>query len=245
MNKKKYIKMIIYTLFITIAFSATIFFVNADSKSIERIKKSGIVNYVKNTVSGSNHEAIIQEGKIALQSQNYKRASEIFIEGCDKHNHDQSCYNTALFYLKGIHFTQSYHKAFEYYRKSCELDYPIGCFNLGVMYHKGEGIPIDYKKAKKLYTKACDSENADACSNLGQLYEHGKGTSINYHKASDYYEKACQLKSGQACLNKAVLYFNAKGVNKDFNKAALYLKKSCDLGHQGACTSYQMMGNNY
>ena len=64
------------------------------------------------------------------------------------------CNSLGNLYAKGQGVRQSYTKAAELYKKSCE-GYAGGCFNLGVLYAKGQGVRQNFTKAKELFGKTC------------------------------------------------------------------------------------------
>ena len=67
---------------------------------------------------------------------------------------------------------QNYQIAFEWYRKSAEMNNADGMNHLAMMYEKGIGCVQNIDKAIKYYRSAIDLLNMDAKYNLANLYYH-------------------------------------------------------------------------
>jgi TPR repeat protein len=69
-------------------------------------------------------------------------------------------------YEEGVGTPIDYKKAFEFYKKGCDLNDGYGCFSLGYMYQHQEGVPKDLKKAKDFYEKGCKLGYGKSCEYL-------------------------------------------------------------------------------
>lgn len=101
--------------------------------------------------------------------------------------------------LEDYKFTQDFFKAFDLYKKSCDLDYAKACINLGSMLEKGDGTKRDLKQAYSYYEKACKLEDGYGCKMQGLALEHGVGTNKDIAKATELYGKACDMKDQEGC----------------------------------------------
>lgn len=102
-------------------------------------------------------------------------------------------------FFRDINFEKDYFKAFELYKKACELNNSTSCINLGSMLENGDGTKRDLKAAYFYYEKACNLENGYGCKMQGLALEHGVGTSKDIAKATELYSKACDLKDQEGC----------------------------------------------
>ncbi|WP_367109995.1 tetratricopeptide repeat protein [uncultured Psychrobacter sp.] len=82
--------------------------------------------------------------------------------------------NIGTMYYVGRGVTQSYTKAFEWYKKAAEQDVGLAQFNLGDLYEQGQGVPQDYEKAFEWYKKAADQGNQEASNRIGRLVMDNK-----------------------------------------------------------------------
>ena len=99
------------------------------------------------------------------------------------------CGLLGVYYYNGWGVRQSYEKAFQYSKKSCDLGYGGGCFGVGRAYRDGKGVEKDFKKALTFFTKACDLKDGDGCVEVGEFYYKG----ANLSKAKEFYGIACDL----------------------------------------------------
>ena len=150
---------------------------------------------------------------------------------------------------------QSYKKALQLYRKSCDGGDAKGCTDLGYQYHYGKGVSQSYKKALQLYRKACDGGDAKGCTYLGHLYQkacdggsaygcayrgilylQGKGVSQSDKKAYLLSQKGCDGGSAKGCFTLGFLYHSGKGVSQSDEKASRFYRKACDGGNALGCS---------
>lgn len=168
-------------------------------------------------------------------------ANQIMKKWCFEDKKGDACDAIGLYYLEGKNgFKQNYKKAFEYFKRACDLGSAEGCNNFGFFYGTGTGhvVKKNIVIAIKYYEKACDKNYKPACKNLGAInfnkglyfYNHGKEL-----YAIVYFHKAClKYNLPQGCFNAGYIsYKNRISVNKELIKK--YFKKGCDLGYQKSC----------
>ena len=116
-----------------------------------------------------------------------------------KHTIQISCGKLARFYYDGRGVGQDYDKAFQYFKKDCDLGGKKSCAMAGSAYYLGKGTKEDLKLAKRYYEKACEM-SAIGCNKLGAMYEFGDGVPKNLSKAKELYGKACDLDFQMGCV---------------------------------------------
>jgi TPR repeat protein len=139
-----------------------------------------------------------------------------------------------VMYSFGEGVKKDYNRAFEWYEKSANQNYPWGLYNLANMYYDGKGIEKDYKKAFELFKKSAELGNYDAQNRLANMYYDGKGIQQDYKQAIYWYEKSANQQYDWAFHNLANMYYNGKGIEKDYKKAFELFKKSAELGNYDA-----------
>lgn len=109
--------------------------------------------------------------------QDYYNAKKYYEIGCNKGNGDlvqsENCYNLGQMYYNGEGVRQSYYKAYELWKKACDMKNTDACNNLGVLYRKGQGVRQNLSIAKQYYSKACDLGNQIGCNNYRELHSAG------------------------------------------------------------------------
>lgn len=68
-------------------------------------------------------------------------------------------YYLGLCYERGVGIKQNFKEAFNYYKKSAELDYEDAFISLANLYFKGVGTEKNLQEAEKWYKKAASNEN--------------------------------------------------------------------------------------
>ncbi|MGX3044388.1 tetratricopeptide repeat protein [Helicobacter sp. T3_23-1056] len=118
------------------------------------------------------YEACYALSAFFIEERDFFNAKKNFEILCDKSNSSfkgDACALLGTMYVNGEGVRQDYNRAFEYYKKSCELKSPAGCNNLGVAYYFGQGVREDFSLAKQYYGKACDLGSQKACDNYKRL----------------------------------------------------------------------------
>ncbi|WP_447642432.1 MULTISPECIES: hypothetical protein [Chitinophagaceae] len=91
-----------------------------------------------------------------------------------------------------------YAKAFELYRQSASLGYPMGEYSLGYMYYKGLGCTQDYVKAAELFRRGATQGMDNSMYFLGLCLRNGYGVTADKDSATYWLHLADSLGSRQA-----------------------------------------------
>lgn len=126
------------------------------------------------------------ENKIEL-SQSLEGLEKVFNKSNDNdssENKGKEYYAKAKKYFK----KKNYHKAYEWAKKSADLDYKGGYFGLGMAFLKGYGVEDkDKEQAIKWFRKAAEKGHTSAQFRLGLLlmFDNGSEAEKWYTKAAD------------------------------------------------------------
>ena len=138
------------------------------------------IDYHQKALALGNYIAAFFIGKIYYIEESFAESKRYFEIACEKINAKQdkelkgkSCYSLGIYYTEGKGVRQDFHKAFAYYKKSCDLGEAGGCNDLGVFYSKGKGVKQNKTIAKQYYGKACDLGSQIGCDNYRNLNELG------------------------------------------------------------------------
>lgn len=109
--------------------------------------------------------------------QDYYNAKKYYEIACNKGNGDaaqaESCFRLGIMYDNGQGVRQDYHRAYEPYKKACDMKNAPACNNLGVLYDRGQGVRQNLSTAKQYYGKACDLGGQVGCDNYKLLNSQG------------------------------------------------------------------------
>ena len=109
--------------------------------------------------------------------QDYYNAKKYYEIACNKGDGDlvqaEICYNLGVLYYEGKGVRQYYHKAFELYKKACDMKESYACNNLGFLYDYEKGVRQNLSTAKQYYGKACDLGEQMGCDNYRKANEQG------------------------------------------------------------------------
>jgi TPR repeat protein len=173
----------------------------------------------------------------ADKNHNYKKASKLLKEACDKLNGKGCSYLGYLYYV-GLGVDKDSYKAEELSEKACALNDSYGCYLYAIIRFENENVLKKYEKAPKALDKACNDYGfADACFRLGKIFYYWgvvNSKKSDTDKAIKLFEKACNGGSGSGCNEIAHLFF----LNKKFGQWVAFSKKSCDLNNATGC--YQL-----
>ena len=118
---------------------------------------------------------------------------------------------------------QDYNKAYYYYQKGYDLDYPLCIYSLGISYELGLGqvLEINKGKAQELlkiaYPKIIELINNPQIDTIEKIYAK--------------------------FITGAYYYYGLGGIEKDYKKAFEIIKECADNGHIGAI--YDLGANFY
>jgi TPR repeat protein len=127
----------------------------------------------------------------------YLEAYNIWIEACNK-GEGESCNAIGLLYDEGEGVLKNGAKAFDYYKKACDLGDQWGCNNYGYSLIEIDKVK-NAAKGIELITLACDKQIGLACHNLGYYHYKGEIVAKDIKKAVYLYDKACIMGDKEAC----------------------------------------------
>ena len=189
------------------------------------------INHYNKQCESKNYSACWAVGILHREQEKYGEAKKYFEMVCDKANSKSTfqvemidgrliatfsdtafmiqfaCRDLARFYYNGLGVGIDYGKAFQYFKKDCNLGYvesrsgAESCAMAGSAYYLGKGTNENLKLAKSYYEKSCKMESEIGCNKLGAMYEYGNGVPKNLFKAKEYYGKSCNWDYQNACDN--------------------------------------------
>ena len=99
----------------------------------------------------------------------YSNALKYFSKACLSYLDGESCFHVGIIYLIGA--KKSNKKAFNFFKKSCNLNYAEGCDMEGLLYEVGKGTNLNLDKALFLYKKSCEMNCNRGCKDFKRLKE--------------------------------------------------------------------------
>ncbi len=159
------------------------------------------------------------EGDGAVKSETL---SVLFWSEVAKKDVASAIYNLGTCYYNGKGVTRNPERAFELYKKSADMMFPMAIFEVGNAYEKGfDGVvEPDYKKAIEYYKKGIELGNGDCMNNLAVMYMDGKGVRKNKKKGFDLFSEAEDISDNAMC-NLAMCYEKGCGTEQDIEQAIL------------------------
>jgi len=97
-------------------------------------------------------------------------------------------------------------KAFEWYKKAAEMEWPAGIRNMARNYRDGIGTEKNPEKAVELFKKAIDLGDAQSMNHLGVMYWEGNGVFVNMDEAIKYLNMAADKNHVGALTNLGYIY---------------------------------------
>lgn len=171
-----------------------------------------------------------------------------YLQQCSTENNADACYFSGKSFYTGIGKKQNYFKAFEAFKKACDLGSAPGCSNLGTMYIDALGIKADFNKAQQFSKIACNNNDLLGCFNLGKIYQYpnhqyrqNQNIKKDPIKAFQFYQRACNDNFHIACSYLGDMYKRGQGVKKNYSKAVELYLKSCDHGDFNGCRAIYKM----
>ncbi|MGX3045693.1 tetratricopeptide repeat protein [Helicobacter sp. T3_23-1056] len=133
------------------------------------------IPYLEKTIALGNDWAYVELGLAYYELNDYANAKKYYEIGCNKVStmQSESCYSLGVIYHERKGARKNYHKAHEFYKKSCDMNYAKACNNLGLLYGKGKGVKKNLSIAKQYYGKACNLGAYKGCDNYKLLNNQG------------------------------------------------------------------------
>lgn len=119
----------------------------------------------------------------------------------------------------GYGCTQSYEKAYQWWKAAAEKGEIKSFNNVGYCYKEGDGVEQDLEESVKWFHKGSEKGDSFAMRNLAGSYLEGKGVKKNHELAIEWYEKSAELGYIEAMRDLHHLYNDGEIVPKDAEKA--------------------------
>ena len=150
---------------------------------------------------------------------------------CEQGNKDDCNDRGVAYGVKG-----EFGKAFDSYKKACDLNSSRGCSNLGFMHMNGQGVKKDFVLAVKYLKKGVVlGDYRIGYTNLGFIYAIGyEKLKKDKVKALHYFKLACDVNSDLACNSAGRIEDENSHVKKAFD----YFERGCVLGNGESCLRY-------
>lgn len=164
----------------------------------------------------------------------FPKAASLYRSNCDDYKYSRSCHKFAAYSLVGKGCQEDYLRAFDYFKKGCELGEADSCLYSGLMYitkTKKNLIEQNFPAGMELLNQACDKGSHNGCFYLAGLHISGVTNVVqqDMSTAFKYSVKACDLGNMYACGNVGRMYFKGEGVEENKELAEKYKKKAMDL----------------
>jgi len=128
--------------------------------------------YLSYDKSNVEHAGAQLESKIFLETHNYPKLLDVFMELADKGDRTFQHNVGVLFHC--IDEVRDYQLAFSWYMKAVAQDFAPAKERLACMYEFGDGgLPVDLKAAIRLYKESSDQGNLHSTYNLGMILAKG------------------------------------------------------------------------
>jgi uncharacterized protein len=128
-----------------------------------------------------------------------------------------------------------FHRAFDTYRKGCELGSMDACCSQGWMLRNGQGAARDVRRARELFRAACDRKAYAGCSALGYDLIDSASTRAEQEEGASHLKLACENDDAFGCFSLGSMTLTQAGPAGVKPGLAL-LKRACALGSQDACS---------
>ena len=170
--------------------------------------------YIKNKIRNEKCQLVFHKLYVASLSGNVK------------------CQNAlGLFYKLGIGTYKDEVKAFEWFSKSSEGNFPPAITNLAICYFKGVGTDVDFFKAFNLFENAKQLGYLPSYGYLARCYMQGKGIGKDIDKAVRMLLYASDKNDAYSQVDLGACYLDGLGVEKDYAKAIDLIKSASEKGN--------------
>lgn len=137
-------------------------------------------------------------------------------------------------YFTGRDVPKSDEKAFEWFRKSAEMDIVHAQTNLAYMYENGLGVDQNHEEAVKWYLIAAEKGDPIAQSSIATIYYNGRGVSRNLSEAVKWFKASAKQGESSAQINLGFMYENGYGVSRNYSEAKFWYQKAAEQGDKNA-----------
>lgn len=167
---------------------------------------------------------------------NPQRAVELYRRAA-KHGEGSAFFKLGNLYFDGEFLPKDDKKAFENWKKGCELKNDDATSNLAYCYIYGVGCEKDEEKGIEFYKLAVKYGSGFSANNLYECYLKGAyGVEQDIDLAKEFLLKAAELEDPNGCYRLGLQYYLGKEpFSKNESQAFVYMKKAADKGHVDAC----------
>ena len=134
--------------------------------------KCGTAAQAESTKAALSAEALYQQGKAAVDNNNFKEAFECYRNAAEQGN-SEAQFEMGDFYHSGQNVTRDYLKAFEWFNKAASGGHVSAQNWMGNYYNLGLGVAKDYTKAAEWWSKAAAQGDTISQINLDNLIKSG------------------------------------------------------------------------
>lgn len=132
-----------------------------------------------------------------------------------KQDYGPACSELGYLYVFKMTSDENKVKGFQWYKRSAELNCPMGVYYLGVAYRCGIGTEINLCEAYKNFKRAAEELYAEyAYCDLGDCYQYGWGVDLNRELAKSWYEKSMNAGYATGAANLARIYLEDREYRK-------------------------------
>mgnify|MGYP000035308517 CR=1 FL=1 len=183
------------------------------------------LNYIQKGIENFNSDfskielAICYETGFGVE-QDYQKAFQNY-ENIAQNNHYYGLYKMGLYYRDGIlpetliEEKPDFEKAFEYFTKSANQNYPSAHYELSKATFYGSGTEKNIEKGIEMFHQDIENKIFDAAVDLGLYYENPEEGN-NPEKAFEYMKKATEQGQIPYSMYKMGLYYqNDFGINEN------------------------------
>jgi TPR repeat protein len=122
-------------------------------------------------------------------------------------------------------------KAWFYFKKAADKNYPQSQYNLAGMLYYGEGVDENKSAAMQLFRKSAENGFAASWISLGEFYSTGEVVSKDIDKAMEYFNLASDHGLGEADYLLSRIFESEPGY-EDSVKREQYLTRSLSRGYK-------------
>lgn len=151
----------------------------------------------------------------------YSEALKWFLKAIETESDGTEEYFVGYYYENGLGTTSDYQKAFSWYKKAADKEYPAGMASIGFFYEMGIVVEKDEKKAFSLYKRAAEKGAPIGQARLAMAYYEGMGTQKNNDLALYWMRKATENGGEEAVellatLKELIAYEKKYGVQQPY-----------------------------
>lgn len=195
--------------------------------------------YEEAAVAGDDEGAyrlalLYDTGKLEQNRAVAKQKAMEYYRMAAEHDHIDSLYRLAVFYVRGEFIQQNKDVASAFYRRAANLGHAISQVQMGRMYEKGISFPADSSLAAAWYSKAALQDLASAQYFLAGMYRKGEGVSQDSKKAFELYTLSANQGFLDAQFDLGILYLVAKDEMKSEANGIKWLEKAAAQGDKQA-----------